>query len=329
MRKSQLAGFLVACAAACLGTARAQYPTQDVKIVALNPPGGVSDTLARILGERLSADWGKPVVVENRVGAAGMIGSELVAAAPPDGHTLLLGFVGNLSINPALYKQRLRYDPAKDFAPISLIGRSPLVLLSHPSFPAKTVAEAIKMAKERPGAMAYASAGIGNGAHLAMEVMQRMAGIKLLHVPYKGGPQAALAVASGDVQLTLATVPSAISLMKTGRVRALAVTSAQRLPPIPELPALAEIPTVSESGLPGYEVTTWFGLLAPAATPEPTLRKLTADVAVALRDEEVRKKIMAASLIPEASTPDGFRQLIATETRRWREVVEENHVKPQ
>lgn len=327
MRKSQLIGVLIACAVACVGSARAEFPSRDVKLVALNPPGGVSDTLARILAERLTVRWSQPVVVENRVGAAGMIGSELVAAAPPDGHTLLIGFVGNLSINPALYK-RLRYDPAKDFAPISLIGRSPLVLLSQPTFPAKSVAEVIALAKTQPGSMAYASAGIGNGAHLAMEVFQSMAGIKLLHVPYRGGPQASMAVASGDVQLTLATVPSAITLIKTGKVRAIAVTSAQRLPPIPELPALSEIPTVSESGLPGFEVTTWFGLVAPAAIPALTLRKLTADVADALQEEDVRKKIMAAGLIPESSTPQAFRQLIESETRRWREVIESNNVTP-
>lgn len=305
------------------------FPERAVRIVALNPPGGVSDTLARIVGDRLTARWGKAVVIDNKVGAAGIIGSEFVASAPGDGHTLLLGFVGNLAINPALYPQKLRYDPVRDFAPISLLGRSPLVLIAHPKFPATSFAQLAAMAKRAPSSISYSSAGVGNGAHLAMEQIQGLAGIKLLHVPYKGGPQAALAVASGEVQISLTTIPTTISLLKNGQVRALAVSTAARLPPLPGLPEVAQVPTILESGLPGYEVTTWFGLLAPASVPGSIVATLSEDVIKVLEERDVRARIVEAGLIPESSTPEAFKGLISNEVRRWQEVVIKHGIKAE
>jgi len=303
------------------------FPNRPVRIVALNPPGGVSDTLARIVGESLSVRWGQAVTIDNKVGAAGIIGSEFVGQAPPDGHTLLMGFVGNLAINPALFPNKLRYDSLRDFAPVSLIGRSPLVLIANPKFPAKSVSELIAMAKKMPGKITYSSAGIGNGAHLAMEQFQSLAGVKLLHIPYKGGPQAAMGVASGEVQLSLTTIPTTINFLKNGLVRALAVSTAQRLLPVTNLPEIARVPTISESGLPGFEVTTWFGLVAPAAVPKVVLQKIVDDVASVLADKQVQAKIIEAGLIPEPSTPEAFRALIETELQRWKKVVQTHGIK--
>jgi len=324
-----MAGAL--CALAAVGApaaAQESYPARAVKIVALNPPGGVSDTLARVLGEGLGGLWGKPVVVENKVGAAGIIGSEQVRTAEPDGYTLLMAFVGNLSINPGLYK-KLPYDSERDFAPVSLVGRSPLMLIAHPDLPVRNLDDLVRAAKRQPDAITYSSAGVGNGAHLAMELLQGMAGIRLFHIPYKGGPQAALAVASGEVQLSLTTIPTALPLIRSGQVRALAVTTAERLPAIEGLPEVTAIPTVAESGLDGYDVTTWFGVVAPAGTPAAIVGKLNRDIATVLGQERSRQQILNAGLIPESDTPEAFRELIAAETRRWKAVIEAQGVATQ
>jgi len=320
--------MLWAFAAAGASVAQEAYPARAVKIIALNPPGGVSDTLARILGEGLGALWGKPVVVENKVGAAGIIGSEQVRTAEPDGYTLLMAFVGNLSINPGLYK-KLSYDSERDFAPVSLVGRSPLMLIGNPAFPARDLGDLVRLAKQKPDAITYSSAGVGNGAHLAMELLQDMAGIRLFHIPYKGGPQAALAVASGEVQLSLTTIPTALPLMRGGQVRTLAVTTKERLPAIDGMPEVAEIPTVAESGLAGYEVTTWFGVVAPAKTPAAIIEKLNRDIGTVLGQPRIREQIANAGLVPEADSPEEFRALIASETRRWKDVIDARGIAAQ
>ena len=290
------------------------YPDRPIRMIALNPPGGVSDTIARALGEHLAEKWKQGVVVDNRVGAGGIIGSEIVARAQPDGYTLLLGFVGNLAINPGLYRT-LPYNPVKDFAPISLAGRSPLVLVVNPSLPVNSVRELIALAKAQPGKISYASAGSGNGNHLATELFSTMAGIRLLHVPYKGGPPALTAVVQNEAAMMFANSTFAVTQVQANRVRAIAVTTDKRLALLPG------VPTVAESGLPDFVVTTWFGVLAPAGIKSALTRQLNAAIAEALDSPAVLKKFSRAGLIPAPSMPGEFGQLILSETSRWRDVI--------
>ncbi|MBI3067740.1 MAG: tripartite tricarboxylate transporter substrate binding protein [Betaproteobacteria bacterium] len=291
-----------------------------MRLIALNPPGGVSDTLARAIGEKLAERLGQPFVIDNRVGAGGIIGSEIVARAQPDGHTLLMGFIGNLAINPGLYK-KLPYDPIRDFAPVSLAGRSPLVVVAHRSLPVKSIRDLIALAKAQPGALNFSSSGSGNGTHLAAELFRTMAGIKMTHVPYKGGPPAMTAVIAGEVSLTFSTAPPAIPQVKAGRVKALAVTTERRIPTLPE------VPTVAESGFPDYVVTTWFGVVAPAATPRQVVRKLNREIVDILGDRAVLDRIATAGLIAAPSSPEQFADLIKSETVRWAKVIKESGAK--
>lgn len=292
------------------------YPDRPIRLIALNPPGGVSDTIARAIGERLAERWGQGVVVDNRVGASGIIGSEIVANAQPDGYTLLLGFVGNLSINPGLYR-KLPYDPIRDFAPISLAGRSPIVVVVNPSLPVKSIKELVALAKAQPGKVAYSSSGNGNGNHLATELFATMAGIKLLHVPYKGGPPALTAVIQNETAMMFANSTFAVPQVRSKRVRAIAVTTDKRLDILPD------VPTVAESGLPDFVVTTWFGVLAPAGTPNALIRKLNADVVKALGSATVRDRFDRAGLIVAPSTPEEFSSLIKSEMVRWGKVIKD------
>jgi tripartite-type tricarboxylate transporter receptor subunit TctC len=314
-------GFLFGfCVTPAQEAGAARYPERPVRVVALNPPGGVSDLVARSVGEYLSEKWGQPFVVDNRVGAGGIIGSQIVAQAPADGYTLLLGFVGNLSINPGLH-EKLPYDPLKDFAPISLAARSPIVVVANPGLPVKSIVDLIKLAKSKPGELRYASSGIGNGNHLATELFAAAAGVKLLHVPYKGGAPALTAVIQNEVAVLFGNSTLVMPQLKAGRVKALAVTTEERLAPLPD------VPTMRESGLPEYVVTTWFGLLAPAGTPSAVVKQLNAGVVDALGDARLRQKFDAAGLIPSPSSPQQFADLIRSETARWRQVIADNGVR--
>lgn len=312
-------GILHAAALLALATgveaAEPQYPTRPVRLIALNPPGGVSDTLARAVGEPLAVRLRQPVVVDNRVGASGIIGSEIVARSAADGHTLLLGFIGNLAINPGLYP-KLPYDTVRDFAPVSLVGRSPLVLVTHPSLGARSVPELIALARTR--SLTFSSAGSGNGNHLVAELFRKTAGIDMRHIPFKGGPAALTAVIAGEVSLMFSTAPPAIPQVRAGTVRALGVTTGERIPTLPE------VPTVAESGLRDFMVTTWFGLLAPARTPPAIINRLNAEVARALEQAAVKERLARAGLIPAPSTPQAFKALIVSEIARWREVIRES-----
>ncbi len=290
------------------------YPEKPVRLVALNPPGGVSDTVARALGEYMAGAFGQAFVVDNRVGGGGIIGSDIVAHAPADGYTLLLGFVGNLSINPSLHK-KLPYDAVKDFAPISLAARSPQVVIVNQSQPVKSISDLIALAKSKPGELRYASSGVGNGNHLAPELFATQAGIRLLHVPYKGGPPALTAVIQNEAAFMFGNAAFAVPQVKAGRVRALAVTTENRISLLPE------VPTMIESGLPKFVVTTWFGLLAPSGTPTSIVQKLNKAVVAALKDTTVAAKLDKAGLIASPSTPAEFRTLIKSEIVRWQEVI--------
>jgi tripartite-type tricarboxylate transporter receptor subunit TctC len=253
-----LLGALVAVVAAC---ASAQtYPTRPIRLVVPFPAGGTTDILAREVGDRLSRSFGQSVVVDNRPGAGGNIGSDLVAKSAPDGYTLLMGTVGTHAINPSLYT-RMPYDHVKDFVPIILVAGVPNVLEVTPSLPVNSVADLIKLAKEKPGQLNFASSGNGTSIHLSGELFKTMAGVDMTHVPYKGSAPALTDLMGGQVQLMFDNLPSSLQQIKAGKLRAIAVTSAQRAP------ALPNVPTIAESGLPGFEASSWFGLLAPAGTP--------------------------------------------------------------
>jgi tripartite-type tricarboxylate transporter receptor subunit TctC len=312
--------FLLAVIALLCSGAALAYPERPIRLIALNPPGGVSDTIARAVGERLTEVWKQNVVVDNRVGASGIIGSDIVARSAPDGHTLLLGFVGNLSINPGLFA-KLPYDPLKSFAPISLAGRSPLVLVVHPPQPIHTVQDLIKLAKTHPGKLAYASAGNGNGNHLATELFAHMAGINLVHVPYKGGPPGLTGTIQGETAMMFANSTFAVAQIRANRVRAIAVSTDKRLALLPD------VPTVREAGLQDFVVTTWFGVLAPAGTPQPIIKKLNQGVVEALGNPTVLKKFDNAGLIAAPTTPEEFEALIKSEIQRWSEVIQRGGIK--
>ena len=267
--KSVAAGLaaLLLCAAA-----QAQnFPNRAVTLVVPFPPGGGTDTGGRILAEQLGKRWGQTVVVENRTGAAGQIGAEFVAKAKPDGYTLLLGNIGTQAINPSLYA-RMSYDPEKAFAPIALVAELPLAMTVHPSVPAQTVKEFIDLAKSQPGKLSYASSGAGGAPHLAAEMFKMASGTFIVHVPYRGGGPATQDLMAGHVQLLFMTVLEASGSIKAGKLRALAVTSDKRVP------ALADVPTLAEAALPGFNSISWLGLLAPAGTPPELVEKISADV---------------------------------------------------
>jgi len=306
--------LVIACGAMQSMLHAADYPVRPVRFVVPFPPGGNTDILARTLANALTDMWKQQLVIDNRGGAAGGIGTDLVAKSPPDGYTILLGTIGSISINPSIYKN-LPYDPLRDLAPVTLMSSNPLVMMVHPSVPAKSVKELIALAKARPQALTYGSGGSGTSTHLAVELFKHMAGIQATHVPYRGAALASPALLGGEVSMLFDNLAPALPHIRSGRVRALAVTSAQRSSVLPEMP------TVQESGLPGYEVTGWYGVLAPAGTPPAILSKLHADVVSALKLPEVVTRLRNDGAEPVGSTPAEFVQFIRAETKKWAEVV--------
>ncbi len=306
--------------AAAAGAQSPGYPTKPVRIVVPFPPGGPADALARIVGDKLSASMGQPVVVDNRPGAAGNIGMELVAKSAPDGHTLALAPAGNLTVNPSLYRN-VPYDVARDFAPVTVIAAVPNVLVVNPQLPVKDLAELIAYAKANPGKLNYSSPGAGSGAHLAGELLKSSAGLDLVHVPYNGIAPATTAVVSGDVQLMFAAAPSALPQVTAGKLRAIAVASPKRIAAAPGLP------TVDESGLPGFDVTSWYALVAPAATPPAVIDRIQKDVAKALEMPDVKAKLAGLGAEPIANTPVEFATMIRGETAKWGKIVKDANIK--
>jgi tripartite-type tricarboxylate transporter receptor subunit TctC len=301
-------------AAGPVGLAQAQgYPGKPIRIVVPFPPGGGTDIVARILTQKLSESFGANFVIDNRAGAGGSIGTEMVAKAPPDGYTL--GIVsGSHAINPSLYS-KLPFDAVRDFAPVTMLVSGPGLLVVHPSLPVKTVKELIALAKGKPGQLNYASAGNGTPPHLAGELFKSMAGVDLVHVPYKGNTPAFVDLISGQVSLSFPTIPSALPHVQAGRLRALAVTSRKRSAVMPQLP------TIAESGLPGYDTSSWFGMLAPAGTPREIVRKLQQESAKVLQLRDVREKLLSQGLEPVGSTPEEFAATIESEIAKWAKVV--------
>jgi tripartite-type tricarboxylate transporter receptor subunit TctC len=306
--------LLAIAASAAYGQA---YPTRPIRIIDPYPAGGQGDILARIIAPRISESLGQPVVVENRPGAAGNVGAEVAAKSPPDGYTVFIGTTVALAPSRSLYA-KLGYDAVKDFAPITRVGAGAYVLVVHPSLPVKSVKELVALAKARPGDLNYASAGgAGSGSHLSSELFRLRAGVKLTHVPYKGGPPAVAAVVSGETALGCMTVLAALGQINTGRMRALGVTSPQRLALLPN------VPTIAESGYPGFEVTPVAGLFVPARTSRDIVVRLNTEVRKALDASDVRERFAAQGVVAGGSTPEELGAFLASEIEKWAKVIKE------
>jgi tripartite-type tricarboxylate transporter receptor subunit TctC len=313
--KKCFVGTMFACALIVIATgAGAQsYPTRPIKLVVADAAGGAPDQLGRMLAEQLSTGLGQPVVVDNRSGAGGAIGAELVAKSPPDGYTLLMTTTAIYAILPNLRKN-LPYDPVKDFVPVSRIATASNVLVVNDAVPAKTMAELIKLAREKPGALNYASAGIGTPAHLAGEMLNLLADIKVSHVPYKGAAPALQDVIAGNVQYIITSPIAAGGHISSGRVRALATTGADRNPSLPDLPTIAET-------VPGYEITQTWGIVAPAGTPPEIVNRLSDEIAKALARADIKDRVLASGATPAGDRPSDFAAYMAKERQRLGEVI--------
>lgn len=296
------------------GAIAQEFPSGPIKLVVPFPAGGTADVIARLAGERLSAQLKVPVIVDNRVGANGNIATDAVARAPADGRTLLLGSTANLTINPSLYK-KVNFDTLKDFAPISMLATAPNVLVVHPQLQVSSVAQLIAAAKAKPGQIKFASGGNGSTGHLAGEMFQQAAGIKLLHVPYRGGPQAIIDLIGGQVDVLFFTVPSVMPHVTSGKLTALAITSPQRSPVMPTLP------TIAEAGLRDFDASPWFGVLAPSGTPRPVIDRLVAELTQAWQSEDVLAKLAQHGAEPWTTTPEQFTAQLKTDLVRWAETV--------
>jgi tripartite-type tricarboxylate transporter receptor subunit TctC len=296
------------------------YPTKPIRIVVPFPPGGATDILARDVAQKLTEAWGQQVIVDNRPGAGGNIGSELVAKSAPDGYTLEMGTVGTHAINASLYA-KMPYDHVKDFVPVILVAGVPNVLVVNPAVPVNSVAELIAYAKANPGKLNFASSGSGTSIHLSGELFKVMAGVQMTHIPYKGSAPALQDLLGGQVQLMFDNLPPSLPQIKAGKLRALAVTSATRAP------ALPDVPTLAEAGLPGFEASSWFGLLAPAGTPPAIVIKLNAEVAKWLATPDAKERLAKQGANAVGGTPEDFEKHIAAETVKWAKVVKESGAK--
>lgn len=296
------------------------FPARAVRFVVPYPPGGPLDTVARLLAQRVSAQWGQPVVVENIAGAGGNIGAAAVAKAAPDGHTLLMGAVATHAINPSLYAA-MPYDAARDFIAVTQVASTPNVLVVNPQVPAKTVTELVAHARAKPGGLNYGSGSTGSAGHLAGELFNSLAGVRMVHVPYKGAPAALQDLIGGRIDLMFDNLASSLAQVKANRIRALAVTTAKRTPLAPELPTLAE------SGLPGFDISTWFGLFVPAGTPRAAVDRIHADFTRALAEPEVREKLVGMGADPVGSTPEAFAGFVAAEASKYAKLVKASGAK--
>jgi tripartite-type tricarboxylate transporter receptor subunit TctC len=305
-----------------MAAAQGAWPTKPVRIIVPYPAGGVADLLPRIVGEKVSQEWGQPVIVENKAGASGNIGMAEGARAEPDGYTLVLAPTGNLTVNPTLFPN-LPFDTQRDFTPVTLLAESPNVLVVHPSVPAKTLRELIAYAKANPGKLDYASPGAGSGAHLAGELLDLEAGIKAVHVPYKGIAPAVNDLLGGNVHMMFAGISTVLQHVRSGKLVAIAIASPKRSAQLPE------VPTVAESGLPGFDVTSWYGIVTRAGTLPAVVQKIQRDMAQALQSEDVRGKLAGLGLEPVGDTPQQFEALIRAESRKWGDIVRKANIQPQ
>ena len=305
----------------CTGVLGQSYPSKPIHLVVPYPPGGPLDIMARAIGHKLTEAWSQPVVVDNRAGAGGNIGADLVAKSPADGYTLLMGAVATHAINPTLYA-KVPYDALKDFAPVALVAQVPNILVVNPSVPARSVRDLIELLRARPGYLNFGSGSTGSTGHLAGELFNTMAGVKMVHIPYKGGAPAMADLLSGQVQLMFDNLANALPHVKAGRLRALAVTTLARAPAMPELPTLAE------SGLPGFDLSTWFGVMAPAGTTTEIVVKLNAEIVRALNAKDMRERLEKMGAEPPANnTPERFAAFIRAEAAKYAKVVRDSGAK--
>ena len=317
---ARAAAVLLAATLPALAAAQA-FPSKPLKIIVPYSPGGTTDLLARLVGQKLSERFGQPVIVDNKPGANGMIGSDFVAKSPPDGYTLGIASPGSHAANAALYKT-MTYDIVKDFTPVTLAVSAPMLLVVHPSLNVNSVKELVAAAKAKPGEISYASGGSGSSQHLAMEQFKMMAGIDMTHVPYKGSAAAYPDLLGGTVKTQIDVLPTALPPSKAGRLKMLATGSAKRLALLPDLP------TIAESGVPGYEANAWYGFVAPPNLPKAVLDKLHAEIVRALREPDVVEKLTTAGVIVVASTPQEFAAHIKTEIEKSAKIVKAANIKP-
>ncbi len=311
------AGFLVISLWLAVPAQAQDYPVKPIRLIVPFAAGGPMDIMSRAVADKLTSAWGQQVVVDNRGGAGGSIGTEIAARAAPDGYSLLTGHIGTHAVNVSLYR-KLGYDPVRDFAPITLMATLPLGLFVHQSVPAKSVRELIAYAKARPGQLNFASAGSGGPTHMAGEMLKAMAGIDIVHVPYKGNAAALNDLIAGQAQMMFSNLLTAMPHVRSGRLRAIAISSAKRSPQAPDLP------TVAESGVPGYDILPWYGVLAPAGTPRAIVNKLNREIRAILEAPEMKSRFMAQGIDLATSTPEDFGRLIRTEIPKWRKVVKDS-----
>ena len=306
---------------ACEGAGAQSYPSKPIRLVVPYPPGGPLDIMARAIGQKLTEAWSQPVVVDNRAGAGGNIGADLVAKSPADGYTLLMGAVATHAINPTLYG-KVPYDPVKDFAPVALVAQVPNILVVNPALPVKSVKELIELARARPGYLNFGSGSTGSTGHLAGELFKTMAGVQMVHIPYKGGAPAMADLLAGQVQLMFDNLANALPNVRAGRLRALAVTTLARSPAMPDLP------TIAESGLPEFDLTTGFGLMVPAGTPADIVAKLNAETVRALNAKDMRERLEKMGAEPPANnTPEHFAAFIRAEAAKYAKVIKDSGAK--
>jgi len=305
-----------------LAGAAEAFPTKPVRIIVAFPPGGGTDIVARVVGQKLGEGWNQAVVVENRAGASGTIGTESAARAEPDGHTLFMATMGNMTANQHLYP-KMAVDPLRAFAPITKVVDVHFVFLANPALAANSVGELIELAKKRPGDIAYSSSGPGGAPHLAMELFKRQANVDLIHIPYKGSSPSISDLIGGRVMLSMDSLVQSFPHLKAKRLKALAVLGPRRAALLPE------VPTIAESGLPGYALTNWFGLLAPAATPKETVLKIHADVIRVLRDPEVKKRITDLGADVVGNSPEEFGAAMRAESAQWAEIIKAANIRAE
>jgi tripartite-type tricarboxylate transporter receptor subunit TctC len=313
---------VLAAAALALAAPQAQaqsgsYPERNILLIVPLAPGGIADVMSRMIAEHLQAKWGKPVVVENRPGAGSNIGMEALAKAAPDGYTIGMGNIASHAINPAIYRERIPYDPVKDFAPISLVGITPSMLVVNPEkVPVTSVAELVSYAKANPGKLNYGSSGVGTSLHLGMELFMQKSGTKMVHVPFRGSAPMLTALLGGQIDLAMDAASTALQHVQSGKLRALAVTTPERAFFAPDLPPLKDT-------LPGVEITAWHGIMAPAGTPRPIIEKLSTEIQAFLRSPAAEEKLRQQGVIRVGNSPDEFARIVADEVARFRPIVEQ------
>jgi len=324
-RRSFLSAAISTTVAATMPAALAQsgYPNRQIRMIVPNPAGGGTDIMGRLAADAISVQFGQPVIVDNRAGSSGMIAADAVLQLPADGYTLFAVYSGVMTVNPAIYKERLRYDSLKDFVPIAPIAEVPNVLVVNASLPVHSVADLIKLAQSKPGKLNYASSGNGVSNHLAMELFKQMAGVNITHIPYRGGAPAMVDLIGGQVDVMFNNMAEMAGHLKNPRLRILAVATDKRVPTLPD------VPTVAESGLNGYEIKLWYGVVAKAGTPDDIVDKLNAAIRAQFERPEKRDRLSNLASLPMSMSTGEFRNLIAQEQRKWAKVVDEAGIKAE